>query len=97
MKTLKSFNKQAGTLALMLLISAAFSSQTALATEGLNLGHLKAIAFSKNLKIRGFKLSSGVYMGQAKVAGKYGLGVVVDRKDYSWGISNRGISILKKF
>ncbi|MBL4827027.1 MAG: hypothetical protein JKY66_04825 [Spongiibacteraceae bacterium] len=63
----------------------------------LKISTLKDIEFSKNLKIRGIKLVQGVYMGQAKVGGKYGFGVVVDRKSYSWGINNRGVSISKRF
>ena len=59
--------------------------------------YLKKIEFSKTLKVRGFQLTNGVYMGQAKVGGKYGFGIVVDRKSYSWGINNTGFSISKRF
>lgn len=58
---------------------------------------IKAFEFSKSLKVRGFEVSDGVYMGQAKVGGKYGFGVVVDRKNFSWGVNNRGLSISKRF
>ena len=58
---------------------------------------VKVIEFSKNLKIRGFQLSRGVYVGQTRIVGEYGFGIAVDRKNYSWGISNRGLSILKYF
>lgn len=79
---------------------AVFCSQTAQANDTLTLKNvetLKIIEFSKTLKVRGIELSKGIYLGHAKVAGKYGFGVVVDNKSYSWGINNRGISILKTF
>lgn len=75
-------------------------SQTGYADEALNFERvksLKAMEYTKNLKVTGFKLADGVYMGHAKVGGKYGLGVVVKRKSFSWGINNRGLSIIKRF
>jgi hypothetical protein len=57
----------------------------------------KVLQFSKEIKIRGFKMSEHIYFGHAKIAGKYGLGLVVDKNDYAWGINHRGISISKKF
>ena len=60
-------------------------------------GPVKFFEFSKRLKVRGFQLSDNVYMGQAKVAGRYGVGFVVDAKTYSWGINHHGIAILKRF
>ena len=100
MKTPQSLQKPIATVALMSLFSAVFGSQTAATTEELKYSYSKSIkvmTFSKTMKMRGFQLSKGVYMGQAKIAGKYGLGVVVDRKSYSWGINNRGIAIQKSF
>lgn len=83
------------------LIGAVISSQQAIASDkqwDLKVSDtIKVLEFSKNLKIRGFKVSKGIYMGQAKVAGHYGLGVVVEHDSFSWGINNRGASILKRF
>ncbi len=100
MKAFESLKKQTSLLALISLFSAVLSSQTAQATEEIKLKYLdsiKVMEFSKDMKLRGFQLGQGVYMGQAKIAGKYGFGVVVDRKSYSWGINNRGIAIQKSF
>jgi hypothetical protein len=60
-------------------------------------GKLENIKYSKDFKIRGWEVSKGVYWGQAKIAGKYGVGLVIDRKSYSWGINNRGVGFLKRF
>ena len=82
------------------LLTLAFFTQASHAGEGLNLDYaksLKVVEYTKSLKVTGFKLAEGVYMGHAKVGGKYGLGVVVKRKTFSWGINNRGISIMKRF
>ncbi|MEE8060052.1 MAG: hypothetical protein V3T17_19800 [Pseudomonadales bacterium] len=100
MKTSKTLKKQVCKLVLMSFVSAILNSQAAQASEELTLKYgktIKVMKFSKNLKIRGFEIAQGVYIGQAKVAGKYGFGVVVDKKDFSWGINHRGISILKRF
>lgn len=100
MKTKLTLTKRIALLLLSSLISAVVSSQTAYAGEGLSLKYSKSIKimnFSKNLKVRGFKIGKGIYFGQAKVAGKYGLGFVVDKQTYSWGVNNRGISIAKRF
>lgn len=60
-------------------------------------GPVKYFKFSKRLKVRGFEVGNHVYMGQAKVAGRYGFGFVVDAKSYSWGINHHGIAFSKRF
>lgn len=87
---------------LMLLSVAAmvFLSSNALASETLKQrlpGKLEYVKYSKDFKIRGWKVGKGIYWGQAKIAGDYGVGIVVERKGYSWGINNRGIGFLKRF
>ena len=52
---------------------------------------------TKDLRIRGWKISDGLYLGQAKVADKWGLGVVYERGDVAFGINNRGIQVMKRF
>ncbi|HJN51636.1 MAG: hypothetical protein QGI68_00390 [Pseudomonadales bacterium] len=51
---------------------------------------------SKGLKVRGWQLGDGVYFGQAKVGKKWGVGVIVDRGQYVYGINNRGIQLLRR-
>jgi hypothetical protein len=46
--------------------------------------------------IRGWQLGDGVYFGQAKVGKKWGVGVIVDRGQYVYGINNRGIQLLRR-
>lgn len=85
---------------LMSVIGAVIASQSAQADETSELGEavdIKVMVFSKSLKVRGWEVDDGIYMGHAKVAGKYGFGVVVDRKTYSWGINSHGVSISKRF
>jgi hypothetical protein len=60
-------------------------------------GSLEYHKYSRDFKIRGWKVAEGVYWGQAKIAGEYGVGLVVDRKGYSWGVNNRGIGFFKRF
>lgn len=65
--------------------------------KSVNFELLKVIEYSKSMKVRGYQVANGVYMGQVKVAGKYGFGLVADRKTFAWGINNKGISIQKRF
>jgi hypothetical protein len=60
-------------------------------------GKLFILKISKDFKMRGMKLSNKIFMGQAKVAGKYGLDTVVDEGSFVWGFNNRGVTIMKKF
>ena len=52
---------------------------------------------AKDLRVRGWEISSGLYLGQAKVADKWGLGVVYERGDMAYGINHRGIQVMKRF
>ena len=52
---------------------------------------------AKDLRIRGWKISDRLYLGQAKVAGKWGLGAVYERGDMVYGINHRGIQVMKRF
>ena len=53
--------------------------------------------YSSTMKLRGFEISPGVLFGQAKVAGQYGLGFVINKKTFAWGINNRGMAIERRF
>jgi hypothetical protein len=100
MKAPDSLKKQLGKLLLISMLGAVTASNAAEAAEDPDVKQFKSVKvlqFSDKLKIRGFEIADSVYMGQAKVAGKYGFGFVVDRKSYAWGISNRGVSIHKSF
>jgi hypothetical protein len=100
MTNAQSAPKQIAKTLLYTVLVAVCSSQAAQANDKLTLENfksLKFITFNKTLKVRGIEMTKGVYLGQAKVAGKYGFGVVVDNKNFSWGINNRGVSILKTF
>lgn len=82
------------------ICSTVFSSQTVQGDEVqrfFNTSSIKAINFGNNLKVRGLEISKGIYLGQAKIAGKSGPGFVVKQKGFSWGINHRGLSINKRF
>ncbi len=51
---------------------------------------------SKGLKVRGWHIGDKVYFGQAKVGKKWGVGVIIDRGQYVYGINNRGIQLLRR-
>lgn len=91
------------TLLAMLLgpiMTAVFSSQMVQAEDKQTFRYsntIKVKSFSDSLKVRGFQITKGVYLGHAKVAGKYGVGLVVNRDKFSWGLNNRGISFTKRF
>lgn len=52
---------------------------------------------AKDLRIRGWEISDRLYLGQAKVAGKWGLGVVYERGDMVYGINHHRIQVIKRF
>ena len=59
--------------------------------------NIKVMKYGKDFKILGIKVARKVYMGQAKVAGKYGAGLVIENDNFIWGINNRGIGFQKRF
>lgn len=96
----KSIKQRIGAALFIALLSSVVCSQSAIAGDysmDKISKSVKVLQFGKALKVRGFQIAEGVYMGQAKVAGKYGLGVIVDRKTYAWGFNHRGVSISKRF
>lgn len=105
MVTSKTANKTLTKLVTVVIFSALCSSQLCYADRQTAADNdkfsgfdaLKVIKYSKSMKVRGYEISEGIYMGQAKVGGKYGFGFVVDRKVFAWGINNKGISIQKRF
>jgi len=56
-------------------------------------GGLQRRRFGKQLRVRGWRVGQRVYVGQTKVGGSWGIGVVVDRGAYRYGINNRGVSL----
>ncbi len=61
------------------------------------LAGLKEYRFNKQLKMRGWRLTPGMYLGQAKVAGKWGPGLVLDRGSHAYAINHRSISFSIRF
>ena len=100
---MRSFNLTKKHLFLLLLgpiCSTVFSSQAVQGDEKqpyFDTSTIKVINFGSSLKVRGLEISKGIYLGQAKVAGKYGPGFVVKQKSSSWGFHHRGLSINKRF
>lgn len=67
--------------------------------ESIELGSTKVIRYKidNDLKVRGWKLSPEIYFGNAKVNGKWGLGLLVDKGDYAYGLNNTQASVTWRF
>ncbi|MFQ5471212.1 MAG: hypothetical protein ACE5EH_13090 [Gammaproteobacteria bacterium] len=52
---------------------------------------------SNDFQVRGWKLDSTMYVGHAKIGGEWGVGLVVDKGDYLYGINEKRVSIIKRF
>ena len=61
------------------------------------LGGFERKKLSKDFKVRGWEVADNVYLGQAKIAKKWGFGVVVERGSMFYGVNHRGIQVLKRF
>ena len=53
--------------------------------------------FSKNFKVKGWRLTRVLYMGGVKVNGEYGPGVVFDKGGYVWGFNHERIEFQLRF
>ncbi len=51
----------------------------------------------KRLRVRGWRIRDSVYFGHARVADKWGVGLVVDRGDTKYGINQRGLAVIRRF
>jgi len=52
---------------------------------------------SSDFRIRGWEISDSLYLGQAKVGDKWGLGMVFQNGNTAYGINHRGIQVMKSF
>ena len=66
-------------------------------TLDLKFSSIQSKTYDQNLKVRGIKLGSKMYLGHAKVAGRNGFGFMVEEENFSWGVNHRGIAISKRF
>ncbi|KAF0191672.1 MAG: hypothetical protein FD165_1395 [Gammaproteobacteria bacterium] len=57
----------------------------------------KDVRLDGSLRVRGVEFGDRAYIGQTKVGGKWGLGIVVDRGHYAYGAANHGVLFLKRF
>lgn len=48
--------------------------------------------FSNKFRTNGWKVFSDIYFGEVKVGGKWGIGVIVDKGKYRYGINNKRIA-----
>jgi len=60
-------------------------------------GDFTRMRVSPQLRMRGWKLSNKVYFGQAKVGNRWGVGFLVEHKDYVYGVNHRGIQLMRRF
>ena len=50
-----------------------------------------------DFRVRGWKLSPEVYVGNTKINGKWGVGLLVDKGEFAYGLNNSQASILWRF
>lgn len=50
-----------------------------------------------NFRVRGWKLSTDVYFGNTKINGHWGLGILVDKGGYAYGLNNSQASFTWRF
>jgi hypothetical protein len=60
-------------------------------------GDFTRMRVSPQLRVRGWKLSNKVYFGQAKVGNRWGVGFLVEHKDYVYGVNHRGLQLMRRF
>ena len=72
-------------------------STSAFKYKEVKLGGFERKKLSKGFKVRGWEVARKVYLGQAKIAKKWGFGVVVERGNTVYGMNHRGIQVLKRF
>ncbi|MBK9130757.1 MAG: hypothetical protein IPM20_03810 [Gammaproteobacteria bacterium] len=67
--------------------------------DSLELGSTRLIRYSvdNNFKVRGWKLSPEIYFGNAKINGEWGVGLLVDKGGYAYGINNTQASFMWRF
>jgi hypothetical protein len=67
--------------------------------ESIQFGSTKIIQYKidNNFKVRGWKLSSQVYIGNAKINGEWGIGLLVDKDKYAYGLNNAQASFMWRF
>lgn len=52
---------------------------------------------SSDFRIRGWEVTESLYLGQAKVGNKWGVGIVYEHGTTAYGINHRGVQMLKRF
>jgi hypothetical protein len=78
-------------------LSLASSSSTSFEFTDQKLGGFERKRMGKDLRIRGWRISNHLYVGQAKVAKKWGLGLVYEVNNTVYGLNHRGLQIMKRF
>lgn len=49
------------------------------------------------VRVRGIEIGNRAYLGQTKIGGRWGFGIVVDRGHYAYAGGSQGLLILKRF
>ena len=80
-----------------------FAADTTGTEGGANMAHffeshgIVQYKFDDDFKIRGWRLLPHVYFGQAKIAKEWGIGLLVEKQGYAYGINNERISVILRF
>ena len=59
--------------------------------------NLERHKFTRKLRVNGWLIGDSAYVGQTKVADKWGFGFVVDRGTTKYGLNNRGMEFVWVF
>lgn len=83
-------------------VAHASSLDTKLKTDHIKLEFRNTANFERKdlgrkLKIRGWKITDKVYLGQTKIDKKWGFGFVVDHGNVQYGINHTGIHLQRRF
>lgn len=67
--------------------------------DSIELGSTTVIRYKidNDFKVRGWKVSPQVYIGNTKVNGEWGVGLLVDKGEFAYGLNNSQASFMWRF
>lgn len=55
------------------------------------------VRLNGGLRVRGVEVGDRAWLGQTRIGGQWGVGLVIDRGDHAYAAGNQGLLILKRF
>jgi hypothetical protein len=74
-----------------------FSSEQSSFDTALSANTFERHRFSDNLRVRGWRVAQDLYFGQAKVADRWGIGLLLKKDKVVYGVNHRGVQITRQF